>query len=384
MFLDGLKYLVVGAGFFGSVVAERIASDLGERVLVIDKRPHIGGNCHSEIEAASGIEYHTYGSHIFHTADREVWSYLQRFCSLNAYRHKVLTEHDGRVFQMPINLATINEFYGTTFTPEQARRFIAQEIARDATGTPANLEEKGVSQIGRALYRAFIRGYTAKQWETDPKELPAGIIDRLPVRFNYKTDYFDDPWQGIPLDGYRACFQRILDHPGIDLKLDTDFFQLRTRVPADCLVIYTGPIDQYFDYRYGALGWRTLRLDTEVVPVADFQGTAVMNYADRSVPYTRIHEFKHYHEERDYRQQQTVICREYSKGWQPGDEPYYPVGTSADRQRYQRYRAEAADNENLICAGRLGSYSYLNMDQVIAQALFTYTTRIKHRPVRVR
>ncbi len=377
MDLQGLKYLVVGSGFFGAVIAERIANDLGERVLVVDKRSHVGGNSYSEVDPESGVEYHKYGSHIFHTKNQLVWEYCNRFCTFNNYRHKVLTNYMGRIYQMPINLSTINGFYGTSLNPDQSRQFIAEEISRETFAAPANLEEKAVSQIGRPLYNAFIKGYTAKQWETDPRLLPADIINRLPVRFDYNADYFNDPWQGIPTDGYGALFRMLLKHPRIEIQLNTDFSEIRSHIPTDCLIIYSGQIDQFFNYQHGILGWRTLRLENDVVQAGDFQGTSVMNYSDESVPFTRIHEFRHYHKERIYPRDKTFICREYSKTWHQGDEAYYPINTNADNVVYNRYVAAAARYKNIIFGGRLGSYSYMDMDQVIGHALRTYEDSIK-------
>ena len=367
-----MKYLVVGSGFFGSVFAERIANDRRERVLVIDKRSHIGGNSYSEMDPESGIEYHKYGSHIFHTKDAAVWVYINRFCTFNTYRHKVLANYMGRVYQMPINLSTINEYYGKSFNPDQARQFISEEVSRELFTDPANLEEKAVSQIGRPLYDAFIRGYSAKQWETDPRLLPADIINRLPVRFNYNADYFNDPWQGIPTDGYGALFRNLLNQPNIEVQLNTDFYEIRSQIPADCLVIFSGQIDQFFDYRYGTLDWRTLRLENEVVPTGDYQGTSVMNYSDELVPFTRIHEFRHYHDERNYPPDKSIICREYSKTWVQGDEAYYPVNTDNNKVIYNQYVTAATEYRNVIFGGRLGHYSYLDMDKVINLALKTY------------
>lgn len=382
MDLQGLSYLVVGAGFFGAVMAERIASDLGERVLVIDRKPHIGGNCWSAEDQTTGIECHCYGSHIFHTSNRAVWEYINRFTAFNSYRHRVLTVCADRVFQMPVNLATINNFYGRTMTPAEAAVFLAAEIAGADAGALDNLEDKAVSQVGWPLYQAFIRGYTRKQWGTDPRQLSADIITRLPIRFNYKSDYFDDPWQGIPLDGYHKLFDRILDHPLIDVALGVDFQALRQQVPSACRIIYTGPIDRYFDYRFGGLGWRTLDFDKEVRPEGDFQGTAVMNYADEAVPFTRIHEFRHYHAERTYPLDRTVVYREYSRACGAGDEPYYPVNTPADRQMLACYQAAAENEPRVIFGGRLGSYRYLDMDKTIAAALTTYDACIKMEPGR--
>ena len=372
-----LKYLVVGAGFFGEVIAERIAADMGEPVVVIDNKNHPGGNSWSAPDPETGIECHCYGSHIFHTATPEVWEYINRFTSFNSYRHRVLTLYDGSVYQMPINLATINKFYRKTRTPAEAQQLIKNEAELAGVDLPANLEEKAISQIGRPLYDAFIRGYTRKQWETDPRDLPAETITRLPVRFNYKSDYFDDPWQGIPLEGYHTLFKRLLDHPQIELRLNTDFFAIREQLPPDCTIIFTGPVDRYFGYRFGRLGWRTLDFEKEVCPIGDFQGTTVMNYAEETIPFTRIHEFRHYHEERCYPQDRTMIYREYSRTCGEADDPYYPVNTVRDREMLARYQELVRGEKRVIFGGRLGSYQYLDMDKSIAAALTTYREQIR-------
>lgn len=376
MDFPNIRYLVVGAGFFGAVIAERIAADLGERVVVIDRKKHIGGNSWSADDPETGIECHCYGSHIFHTSNPEVWQYINRFTSLNSYRHRVLTLHGGVVYQMPINLATISSYYGRTMTPAEARLLLEEEAGRGGIANPCNLEEKAVSQVGRPLYEAFVRGYTRKQWGTDPKELPVETITRLPVRYSYKSDYFNDPWQGIPLGGYHALFTRILDNPLITVHLDTDFFALRDRLPGDCTIIYTGPIDRFFDYRFGRLSWRTLDFQKEVCRFGDFQGATVMNYAEEQVPFTRIHEFRHYHEERAYPVDRTVIYREYSRACGQSDEPYYPVNTPGDKKMLSLYQEAARGEKRVIFGGRLGSYQYLDMDRSIAAALDTYKERI--------
>lgn len=378
MELDNVKYLVVGAGFFGAVIAERIAADLGERVLVVDRKPHIGGNSWSAEDPETGIECHCYGSHIFHTANREVWAYINRFASFNSYRHRVLSRYQDRVFQMPINLATINDFYSRLLTPHEAALLLTAEASRSGIAEPANLEEKAISQIGWPLYDAFVRGYTSKQWGTDPRQLPVDIITRLPVRLSYKSDYFNDPWQGIPLDGYHNLFRRLLDHENITVHLNVDFFAIRNRIPADCLIIYTGPIDRYFDNRFGRLAWRTLDFEKEVCPVGDFQGTTVMNYADEAIPYTRIHEFRHYHDERSYPDDRTVIYREYSRACDAADEPYYPVNTADDREKMVQYLAAASRENRVVFGGRLGAYQYLDMDKSIAAALATYQEKVRY------
>ncbi len=379
MDLAGCKYLVVGAGFFGSVIAERIAADLGERVLVIDRRDHAGGNSFSSDDRETGIECHRYGSHIFHAADAAVWDYVNRFSAFNSYRHRVLATYCGAVYQMPINLATINQFYGKNLTPAEAVAFIRSETAKEGITAPANLEEKAVSLIGRPLYEAFIRGYTVKQWGVDPATLPESIIDRLPVRYTYKSDYFNDPWQGIPLGGYHRLFHRLLNHANIEVSLKTDYIALRDRIPPGCTVIFTGPIDRFFDYRFGRLGWRSLRFEKEICRVGDYQGTSVMNYCESAVPFTRIHEFRHYHEERNYPKDATVIYREYSLAGESNDDPAYPVNTAKDQELFARYAAEAANRPNVIFGGRLGSYQYLDMDKTIAMALSVYAERIRPR-----
>lgn len=379
MDFKNLKYLVVGSGFFGSVIAERIAADKKERVLVVEKRGHIGGNSFSEDDPETGIECHVYGTHIFHTSNRAVWEYVNRFGGFNHYRHRVLSRYGGRVYSMPINLATINSFYGSDKGPSEAEEFLKAEASKENIRNPSNLEEKAVSMIGRPLYEAFVRGYTVKQWGTDPKDLPAGIITRLPLRFNYKDDYFDDPWQGIPVDGYGALFDKILRHERIDVLLGTDYFDIRHMVPEDCLTVYTGPLDRFFEYRFGALGWRTLAFEREACPVKDFQGTSVMNYAEASVPYTRIHEFRHLHPERRYADSATTIYREYSRDGSGGSDPYYPINTARDRDMLKLYTECAERTPNTVFGGRLGSYRYLDMDKAIESALSTYDDVIKNR-----
>ena len=371
---ENLKFLVVGAGFSGSVIAERIASQLNERVVVIDSRNHPGGNSYSDSDAASGIECHRYGSHIFHTSFDKVWTYINQFTQFNHYQHKVLTTYQGHVYQMPINLKTVNDFYGLNLKPFEAQQFIQEEAGKAGISNPRNLEEKAISLIGEKLYAAFIRGYTRKQWERDPKDLPPEIITRLPVRSNYNADYFKDPFQGIPLNGYGALFRNLLSHPKIDLRLGVDYFEIRDRIPSSCTIIYTGMADPFFDYCYGPLEWRSLRFEWESKDLQDWQGTAVMNYADADVPYTRIHEFKHYHPEREevFASGKTVICREYSQTYTPGKEAYYPVNNAENNRRYAQYLERAALMPNVILAGRLGNYRYWDMDKAINNSLLLF------------
>jgi UDP-galactopyranose mutase len=362
--------LVVGSGFFGLTVAERAAQELGLEVLVVERRSHFGGNAYSEPDPETGIEVHRYGAHLFHTSNERVWDYVNRFSTFTDYRHRVFTTHAGTVFPLPINLATINQFFRAALSPAQARELVASQAGELDTSAARNLEEKAVSLIGRPLYEAFIRGYTAKQWQTDPTHLPAEVISRLPVRYTYDNRYFSDRWEGLPTDGYTALLQRMADHPRIEVRLDTEFDDVRDEYLRKVPVVYTGPLDAYFDHAEGRLGWRTLDFETEVLEVGDFQGTSVMNYADEEVPYTRIHEFRHFHPERTwYPDDRTVVMREYSRFAEVGDEPYYPINTPEDRARLLRYRERAAREEGVLFGGRLGTYQYLDMHMAIASAL---------------
>ncbi|WP_029011536.1 UDP-galactopyranose mutase [Niveispirillum irakense] len=379
MNFDGFDLVVIGSGFFGTTIAERAARELGLTVAVIDKRTHFGGNSYSEINQETGIEVHPYGTHIFHTNSEEVWTYINKFTEFTDYRHRVFTVHGERVFSMPINLHTISSFFGRHFTPDEARALVAREMAADSIGEPANLEEKAIKSIGRPLYEAFIRGYTMKQWQTDPKQLPASIIGRLPVRFTFDDRYFFDRYEGMPRDGYGAIFRNMLSNPKISLMLGVDFFDIRHLIPSKTLVIYTGAIDRYYDYQFGELGWRTVDLEWEVANTPDFQGTSVMNYADADIPFTRIHEFRHLHPERPFDGQKTIIAREFSRFAKAGDEPYYPIATPQDRDLYERYVALTAQEPNVIFGGRLGTYRYLDMHQAIGAALKCFDTQVAPR-----
>lgn len=379
--------LIVGAGLFGLTMAERLANECGKRVLIIDKRSHIGGNCYSEFDLETGIECHKYGAHLFHTSLENVWDYVNRFTSFTNYVHKVYTTHDGVVYPLPINLGTINQFFNAAYTPDEAKLKIAEQAAT-APENPQNLAEQGISLIGKPLFDAFIKNYTAKQWQTPAEELSPDIIKRLPVRYNYDNRYFNNTYEGLPTDGYEAWFKAILASCGdkVTLRLETDYFddaEIQKLREAGILTIYTGPIDQFYDYQFGELKWRSLELKKEVLDVDDFQGCPVMNYADLNPEYTRIHEFKHFHPERITNPEfantayapgsgKTVIVREYSKTWHRGDEPYYPVNTAEDRALLKKYQALAAKNPNIIFGGRLGQYAYYDMDKTIAAALDTF------------
>ena len=375
--------LVVGSGFFGLTVAERMADAYGLDVTVIDRRDHIGGNAYSERDPDTGIEIHRYGAHLFHTSNERVWAYVNRFTAFTGYVHRVYTKHHGEVFPLPTNLHTINQFFRASYGPAEARALIAEQAAELGDATPRNLEEKAISLIGRPLYEAFIRDYTAKQWQTDPKDLPADVISRLPVRYNYDNRYFNDKHEGLPVDGYTAWIERLADHPRITVHLGTDFFTSDAFGKAKTLgqvpIVYTGPVDRYFDSSLGDLAWRTLDFEREVLPVGDFQGTSVMNYADLDVPYTRIHEFKHFHPERESPADATVIMREYSRFAESADEPYYPVNRPADRDRLLRYREFMTEEPDVFFGGRLGTYQYLDMHMAIGSALSMVENRLAPR-----
>jgi UDP-galactopyranose mutase len=377
----GFDLVVVGSGFFGLTVAERAAAELDKKVLVLDRRSHIGGNAYSEPEPETGIEIHRYGAHLFHTSNKRVWDYVNRFTEFTGYQHRVFAKYQGQVYTFPMNLALINQFFGRSHTPDEARALIKEQAAEIDSADAQNLEEKAISLIGRPLYEAFVKGYTAKQWQTDPTELSASIITRLPVRYTFDNRYFNDTYEGLPVDGYTAWLERMADHPNIEVRLDTDYFDVRDDLPAGVPTVYTGPVDRYFDFAEGDLGWRTLDFEQEVRrDTGDFQGTSVMNYNDIDVPYTRIHEFRHFHPERDYPTDKTVIVREYSRFAEPGDEPYYPINTPEDRAKLERYRERARKEtaaHNVLFGGRLGTYKYLDMHMAIGSALTMFENRLR-------
>ena len=374
--------VVVGSGLFGLTIAEQAATELGLKVALLDRRSHIGGNAYSEKEKQTGIEVHRYGAHLFHTSNERVWEYVNRFTEFTNYVHRVYTRHNGIVYPMPINLGTINQFFNAAYSPAEAQALIAEQAGELAGTDPQNLNDKGISLIGRPLYEAFIKHYTAKQWQTPPEELPASIISRLPVRYNYDNRYFNDKYEGLPVDGYAAWLERMAAHPNIEVHLNTDFFEpghqySRENVLGQIPVVYTGPVDRYFDYAEGDLSWRTIDLEEEVLPIEDFQGCSVMNYPDADVPFTRIHEFRHFHPERDYTKDATVIMREYSRFANKGDEPYYPVNTSVDREKLLAYRDLAKGENNVLFGGRLGTYKYLDMHMAIGAALSMFDNKIR-------
>jgi UDP-galactopyranose mutase len=374
--LPSYDLIVVGSGFFGATIAERCAAELGLQVLVLERRPHLGGNAWSEADPDTGIEVHTYGSHLFHTNSEEVWHYVNRFSGFSNYRHRVITRHQDRFFTMPLNLGTLSTLFGRFLTPADAKAIIAAEVTESGITHPANLEEKAISLVGRSMYEAFIKGYTEKQWQTDPRALPADIITRLPVRFTFDDFYFNDRFEGLPLTGYGEIFKRMFATAGITTMTGVDYFDLKPQIPAGIPVIYTGPVDRYFGFSQGELGWRTLDFQREVISAGDFQGASVVNYPDSDVAFTRIHEFRHLHPERDYKTDKTVIFKEYSRFAERGDEPYYPINTPTDKTRYDAYRAMAEAEPGVIFGGRLGTYRYLDMHQAIGAALRVFDSQL--------
>ena len=374
--------VVVGSGLFGLTIAERCAQELGLKVLIIDRRHHLGGNAYSEIDEETGIEVHKYGTHLFHTSNKRVWDYVRKFTDFTNYQHRVFAKYQGQVYSFPMNLALINQFFGKAHSPEEARALIAEQASEIDTKDASNLEEKAISLIGRPLYEAFVKGYTAKQWQTDPTELSADIITRLPVRYSFDNRYFNDTYEGLPVDGYTAWLTRMADHPNIEVRLNTDWFtdtdefrqdEFKGKVP----VVFTGPVDEYFSHSEGRLSWRTVDLEQETVDVDDYQGTGVVNANDQDVPWTRVLEFKHLHPERTYLPGKSIIMHEYSRFAEDDDEPYYPINTSEDRAKLLKYRDLAKQEPMVLFGGRLGTYKYLDMHMAIASALSMFDNVLK-------
>ena len=354
-------YLIVGAGLYGAVCA-REAAKAGKRVLVIDKRPHIAGNVHTE--EVEGINVHVYGAHIFHTNNKVVWDYVNQFAEFNRFTNSPVANYKGELYSLPFNMYTFNQMWGVVTPLEAAAKIEEQKRAAGIT-EPKNLEEQAISLVGTDIYEKLIKGYTEKQWGRPCTELPAFIIKRLPVRFTFDNNYFNASYQGIPMGGYTKMVENMLS--GIEVRLNVDYFEHREELDALAdRIIYTGPIDAYFGYRLGNLQYRSVRFETEVLDMPNFQGNAAVNYTDRQTPWTRIIEHKWF-EFGD--QPKTVISREYSSEWKPGDEPYYPVNDERNGALYQEYKKLADAEEKVIFGGRLGEYKYYDMDAVIASAL---------------
>lgn len=357
------KYLIIGAGFSGAVIAEQLASSLDCQITVIDERHHIGGNCHTQRDSLTGIMVHTYGPHIFNTDNEDVWTYIKRFGNFKNYTHRVKAVYEDRVYTLPINLHTINQFFGKNFNPAEAEEFIRSQAVD--IPVPANFEEQAMKMIGSDLYFAFMYGYTKKQWGCEPKELPASILKRLPVRFNYNDSYYHGQFFGIPEDGYTAIIEKMLTHEKIKVQLNTKFYVAEDTGAYDH-IFYTGPIDAYFDYCYGRLGYRTVTFDRYEAD-GDFQGTSQMNYCDEDVPHTRVVEYKHFTPWEDHKQ--TVYFKEYSKETGGDDVPYYPKRLAADVVKLEQYQAQVARLDKVTFLGRLATYRYMDMHHVIGEAL---------------
>ena len=354
-------YLIVGAGLYGAVCA-REAVKAGKKVLVIDKRPHIAGNVHTE--EIEGINVHVYGAHIFHTNDRAVWDYVNQFAEFNRFTNSPVANYRGELYSLPFNMYTFNKMWGVV-TPAEAAAKIEEQKREAGITEPKNLEEQAISLVGTDIYEKLVKGYTEKQWGRDCRDLPAFIIKRLPVRLTFDNNYFNALYQGIPMGGYTKMVENMLS--GIEVRLNVDYFDHKAELDALAdKVIYTGPIDAYFGYRLGNLEYRSVRFETEVLDIPNFQGNAAVNYTDRETPWTRIIEHKWFE---FGTQPKTVISREYSSEWKPGDEPYYPVNDERNGALYQQYKRLADAEEKVIFGGRLGEYKYYDMDAVIASAL---------------
>lgn len=364
------RYIVAGAGIFGAIIAERLASK-GNHVLVVEKRNHIAGNIYSYTDEETGIEVHKYGSHIFHTESDEVWDYITKFTKFNDYTHTVNTRYQGKLYPMPINLDTINKLYGTDMDAEEAEKFVAAEAAKTGITDPKNFEEKGLSLVGEKLYTAFLKGYTEKQWNTSATNLSAEILKRIPVRFSHDNRYFiTAKHQGIPKEGYTKMVENILNNDHIEVRTNTSFQDIESEIADDAKIIYCGQVDQLMNYSLGVLPWRSLRF--EEVRTEETLGEAVINEADPAVPYTRSHDYKYYqiHQPEVIAQKACYICREYPADFEKGGEVYYPVNNDESETLYQKYVAAVKEKyPNMILGGRLGAYRYWDMDIAIKNAL---------------
>ena len=360
-------YIIIGAGLYGSVFAQR-AKAVGKKVLVIDKRDHIAGNVYTE--KVAGIDVHKYGAHIFHTNNQEVWDYVNQFAAFNRFTNSPVANYKGQLFSLPFNMYTFNRMWGVV-TPDEAAAKIAEQKAAAGITEPKNLEEQAISLVGTDIYEKLIKGYTQKQWGRPCKELPSFIIQRLPVRLTFDNNYFNALYQGIPVGGYTRLVENLLE--GIEVRLGVDYLEHKTELDALAeKVVYTGPIDAYFGYALGALEYRSVRFETELLDISNFQGNAAVNYTDAETPYTRIIEHKWFtfgKDEQGNDLPKTVISREYSSEWHPGDEPYYPVNDEKNSALYEKYKALAEKEAKVIFGGRLGEYKYYDMDAVIAAAL---------------
>lgn len=359
-------YLIVGTGLFGSVFAHE-AAKAGKKVKLIDRRSHIGGNIYTEETA--GIQVHKYGAHIFHTNDKKIWDYVQQFAEFNRYTNSPVANFHGKLYNLPFNMNTFYQLWGV-ITPQEAQAKIQEQRNANNVTEPQNLEEQAIALVGQDIYETLIKEYTEKQWGRPCNELPAFIIKRLPVRFTFDNNYFSDNYQGIPIGGYTKLIENMLDHDNIEVQLDTDYFANKKDFQKQAKkVIFTGMIDEYFNYEFGPLEYRSLKFESELLDTNNYQGNAVVNYTDKETPYTRIIEHKHFE---FGTQDKTIITREYSSEWQLGDEAYYPVNDEKNSTTYQKYQERAQQEANVIFGGRLASYRYYDMHQVIKEALDTF------------
>ncbi|WP_320047888.1 UDP-galactopyranose mutase [uncultured Ilyobacter sp.] len=364
-------YLIVGAGIFGSIFAYE-AKKRGKKCLVIDKRSHIGGNCYCE--EVEGINIHKYGAHIFHTSNKKVWEYVNKLVEFNRYTNTPIVNYKGEIYNLPFNMNTFNKLWGVV-TPEEALTKIEEQKKNAGIEDPKNLEEQAISLVGTDIYEKLIKGYSEKQWGRDCSELPAFIIRRLPVRFTYDNNYFNDKYQGIPIGGYNKIFEKLLDD--VDVKLSTDYFENREELGRlSERTVFTGMIDQFYNYKFGTLEYRSLRFENEVLENQNYQGNAVVNYTEREIPYTRIIEHKHF-EFGD--QEKTVITKEYPSEWKPGDEPYYPVNNDKNNELFKKYSELAKKEKNVIFGGRLADYKYYDMHHNIHNALSAVKKEFKEK-----
>lgn len=362
-------YLIVGAGLFGAVFAHE-ANKKGKKCLVIDKRSHVAGNVYTE--NVEGIQVHKYGAHIFHTSNKEVWDYVNQFAEFNRYTNSPVARYKDEVYNLPFNMNTFNKLWGV-FTPEEAKKKISEELEMVQIDEPKNLEEQAIKLVGKTIYEKLVKGYTEKQWGKRANELPSFIIKRLPVRFTYDNNYFNDKYQGIPIGGYTQIVEKMLD--GIEVKLNCDYFDNKEELDSIAeKIIFTGPIDKFYEYKFGELEYRSLRFDTEVLDMENYQGNAVVNYTEYEVPYTRIIEHKHF----EYgTQPKTVITREYPDVWNKEKEAYYPVNNEENNELYNKYKELAEKDKNIIFGGRLGQYKYYDMHKVIEEALNCVREEVK-------
>lgn len=367
--------VVVGSGFFGLTLAHKLATEDQKKVVVIEKRDHIGGNSHSEYFGNSGIEIHKYGSHLFHTSSSQVWEFITQFSTFNSYIHQVKTLYKEEFYNIPINLQTLSQFFHRTFTPAEAKEFLQTKKGTDYPNKASTFEQRAIEAVGIELYEAFYKGYTKKQWQIDPSKLPAETFNRIPIRFDFNSGYFDDIYQGLPTEGYSHVFNRMVEHENIEVLTGVDFFELDFIRGEEQIVLFTGPIDRYFGFKYGMLNWRTLDFEWSVENTVDFQGNAVINYSEEHFPFTRIHEFKHLHPERQkcLNFPHTVIAKEFSRFAEMGDEPFYPINSPIDRHLLAKYRELASLEKGIFFGGRLGRYQYLDMHMAIAAALKLFT-----------